>query len=126
MQQQTPDAGLVSRLRNIAEPKGWTAAYLEQVCVAQALLDILAHALVALARERVPHVDRRVTVARALRSSAAHDSRRAKPTLQPMLEQHQERLQTREVAKGTQVPVRTMMVASRLLRYSMSEDSAAA
>ena len=40
-------------------------ARLQQVRVAQAALHILAHALVALARQRVPHVDGRVAVAAA-------------------------------------------------------------
>ena len=48
------------------------ATHLQQVCVAQAFLDVLAHALVALARQRVPHVDGSVPITGALQSRAAH------------------------------------------------------
>ena len=49
----------------VARPCPGTRPHLEQVGVAQAALDVLAHALVALAGESVPHVDGGVPVAGA-------------------------------------------------------------
>lgn len=61
-----PPASLFEKWQKVEEK---SSAHLEDMGIAQAALNILAHALIALVRQRVPHVDGGMAIARA------HDGR---------------------------------------------------